>query len=269
MSKRQKVEDSANSSSDEEMDQDIDWNSRVDQELDFEFQLFRMVDSDFHSIKMLLQQNFTRNSPISVSDITNAIIQQDELGVVLKQDDSDGNADETVYALMSFYSLTRVITSPCLTAIRNFFINTANSSGSASKNEKDDFINLMKNSASVNGDISKCQYRVGYFINEKFLNIPFDNVGPRMLDAVMSDIKKLKMARVRHDFTHYVMVCQINKEKNGEVVFSHPEEFYFAAKATLTFDFQFQQGESNNKDRRMIVLEAKYFDEVVAELLQS
>lgn len=39
MSKRQKVEDSVNSSSDEEMDhEDIDWNSRVDQELDFEFQ---------------------------------------------------------------------------------------------------------------------------------------------------------------------------------------------------------------------------------------
>ena len=34
----------------------------------------------------------------------------------------------------------------------------------------------MKNSASVNGDTSKCQYRVGYFINEKFLNIPFDTV---------------------------------------------------------------------------------------------
>ena len=44
-----------------------------------------MVDSDFHSIKMLLQQNFTRNSPISLSDITDAIIQQDGLGVVLKQ----------------------------------------------------------------------------------------------------------------------------------------------------------------------------------------
>lgn len=39
MSKRQKVEDSVNSSSDEDMDQDdIDWNSRVDQEMDFEFQ---------------------------------------------------------------------------------------------------------------------------------------------------------------------------------------------------------------------------------------
>jgi len=270
MSKRQKVEDSVNSSSDEEMDhEDIDWNSRVDQELDFEFQLFRMVDSDFHSIKMLLQQNFTRNSPISLSDITDAIIKQDELGVVLKQDDNDGNADETVYALMSCYSLTRAMTSPCLTAIRNFFINTANSSSSASKKEKDAFIDLMKNSASVNGDTSKCQYRVGYFINEKFLNIPFDTVGPRMLDSVMSDINKMKMARVRHDFTHYVMVCQINKEKNGEVIYSHPEEFYFAAKATLTFDFQFQQGESGNKNRKMIVLEAKHFDDVVAELMQS
>ena len=36
-----------------------------------------------------------------------------------------------------------------------------------------------------------------------------------MLDSVMSDINKMKMARVRHDFTHYVMVCQINKEKVG------------------------------------------------------
>ena len=47
--------------------------------------VFRMLDSDFHSIKMLLQQNFTRNSPINVSEITDAIIQQDQLGVVLKQ----------------------------------------------------------------------------------------------------------------------------------------------------------------------------------------
>lgn len=52
-----------------------------------------MVDSDFHSIKMLLQQNFTRNSPISLSDITDAIIKQDELGVVLKQ---------VIYSLLSF-----------------------------------------------------------------------------------------------------------------------------------------------------------------------
>lgn len=269
MSKKQKVEDSDSSSSDEEMDQDIDWNSRVERELDFDFQLFRMVDSDFHSIKMLLQQNFTRNSPINVSEITDAIIQQDQLGVVLKQDDSDGNADETVYALMSCYSLTRVITSPCLTSVRNFFIKTANSSNSSSKHDKDAFVNLMRNSACVNGEISNCQYRVGYFINEKFLNIPFDNVGPRMFDSVMSDIIKMNMTRVRHDFTHYIMICPINRESNGEIVYNHPEEFYFAAKATLTFDFQFPQSESDSRDRKMIVLEAKVFDEVVIELTQS
>ena len=47
--------------------------------------VFRMLDSDFHSIKMLLQQNFTGNSTINVSDITDAIIQQNQLGVVCKQ----------------------------------------------------------------------------------------------------------------------------------------------------------------------------------------
>ena len=58
-------------------------------------------------------------------------------------------------------------------------------------------------------------------------------------------------------------------QQDGEVIYSHPEEEYFAEKATYKFDYQLQQGDSGNKHRRMIVVEAEHFDDAVAELMED
>lgn len=255
--------DDDGSDEDIQMDVDAGWSVSMD------VTGYGLKDDDFHGIKQLLEQLFTKNLPIQLSEFADALIAQNTIGTLLKDTDepSEGD-DDIVYALVSCYSLTRSKKSQLLTSLRNLLLSKCQSSN-ASTEDKAKFSKIISNSWSENGDITKCETCVGLFLNERYINLPFEQAGSQMFASLMEEIKEAKSSmrrqQVRHDFTHIVMISKISKETNNEISYLNNEDEELANEALVSFDFDVTSHHTV-KSRRILLLEAEAFKRIITNV---
>jgi len=204
------------SDGDDEITMDID---NVTEMIDQDLTGFPMDDGDYDGIRTLLKQLFTEKSCVNISTVSEELIRQNTIGSVLKHSNDDDVEDneDTVFSFISCYSLTRTKSdeASASASLRNLLMSKCKQS-TASREDKDQFVEILNKSKGNNGNISHCQSRIGFVFYERFINLPFD-AAPNLFDCLLEEINSAttKMQNVRNDFTHYIMICEGNKAENS------------------------------------------------------
>lgn len=273
-------------SSDEDMSGSDDDDDQIDMHVDKGWDVkmdvsgFPLQDSDYHGVRQLLVQLFTDKSSVDISQLSDELIKQTNIGTVLKYADDDMVEDDhdPVFALLTCYSLCRVQTNTGLTSLKQHLVNVCNKS-KASQQDKDKFKQVLENSHNKDGDLSKCSTCVGFYINERFVNLPFHELGKQMLPSLISELKEAQtsMRRVRNDLTHVIIIAKYSSAAStnqtsgsngsGEESYYNFEDEDFVKKCELTFDYQVVNEEQNaDKHRRVVLMTSQAFREVVDKL---
>jgi len=263
-------EDSDFSDDDDQIEMDVDSGLTVNLAL----MGFPPTDSDSDGIQQLLIQLFTKMSKVDIKSLTQTLIQQNTIGTVLKDDldDESNNVehnDDTVYAFTTCFSLTRQQNSgKALLSLREALLYSCNQSKSSFE-DKNKFIEILSN--CHNSDISKCSTCVGFIVNERYINLPF-NIN--LLASMVAEIEtsKQKLPSVRFDFSHYIIICKLKSEsqnvgsKVSNFMFVNPEEEVFAENAELSFQFEIDNIYGDIQYRKMLLLTSNQFQKSMKEI---
>ncbi|CAG9825644.1 unnamed protein product [Phaedon cochleariae] len=188
---------------------------------------------DFHGIKQLLNQLFLK-AHIDLSQMTDLLIAQHGVGSVLKQsygdsDDEDEDVEMTeegdVFGITSVVNLGSHKETPCI----------------------QQFYSLLEELCKKHADqatqaniqrILKEYRRVGFLINERFVNIPAQ-ISVAMLNSLYDEIQRMKKKDASYEFEYYIMISKtcIPKDNKGDEVFSNDEEEIFSKNAEANFVF--------------------------------
>lgn len=139
----------------------------VPQEIQVTFEGRSAIDSDFHGVKQLLKQLFLK-AHINLSELTDVIISQSNIGSVVKQstadEDMDDDDDESdvndVFGITTVINITNKKHIECVQQLRSLLSELA-------EEHADDRIK-----AFVNKILTDDTQNVGLIINERFVNIP-------------------------------------------------------------------------------------------------
>ncbi|CAH2003314.1 unnamed protein product [Acanthoscelides obtectus] len=164
------------------------------------------------------------------------LINQQGIGSVLKQSiDSDDDDDEdeamdtgeqeNVFGITSVVNLEAHKATPC---IKQFFA----------------LLNQMskqhapENIANKINEILMSNNRLGFLVNERFLNVPA-KLAAVMLQSLHDEIERRKKKDASYDFNYYIMICKTckNKEQGDSEFFVNDEEDIFSQAADVTFAF--------------------------------
>lgn len=86
--------------------------------------------------------------------------------------------------------------------------------------------------------------KVGFLINERFINIPAQITVP-LLETLVLEMRKARDRNLPYDFENYIIICKLYKPKNlagvnpGDqtCIFSNPEEELFVGESELCIDY--------------------------------
>ncbi|KAL1491521.1 hypothetical protein ABEB36_012105 [Hypothenemus hampei] len=230
---------------------------------------------DFHGIRQLLLQLFLQ-AHIDLGQMTDLLIEQSGIGSVLKQslndsddeDDMDLTEDSDVFGITSVINLTSHNETPC---VKQFFalleeFSLQHASKEAQENMK---------------AIFQQNNKLGFLINERFVNIPA-KISAVMLNSLKDEIEKIKKKDKSYEFDYLILISKTSKPKvflGGEEVFSNDEEEIFKKYADLTFDFSVEnQSDSGlsgrwlSEDkpmipfRRVLIFKANKLETIVSEI---
>lgn len=247
-------------------------------EIQVEFEARSPEVEDYHGVRRLLQQLFLRSSVVDISKLADAIIAQRGIGSVIKQSvpedmDMDDDLDDPneVYAISTVVNLADK-SKDAVNGLRRF---------------------LLEQTAKGN-DRQVLQYvtdllsgRVGFLVNERFINIPAQITVP-LFETLVTEMRKARDRSLPYDFQHYVMICKLYKTKNlaaaggcapdadqQAIVFSNPEEELIVGESELCIDYDVSSETNNDVGgnwsdgvemtpwRRIVVFRAEKLDEII------
>eukprot|EP00112_Aurelia_sp_Birch-Aquarium-sp1_P019421 Seg48.12 transcript_id=Seg48.12/GoldUCD/mRNA.D3Y31 product="Protein BCCIP-like" protein_id=Seg48.12/GoldUCD/D3Y31 len=163
------------------------------QDINLDFEGMNITDEDFHGIRMLLQQLLVTIS-MNISELTELITSQKDIGSTLKIFDDDEN---TVYGLTTVVDLNKNKEKDC---VEKFC-----------KAIKDKCKETSKKSFN---DVNEClEKRICFLINERFINIPGDVAAP-MLNSLRSEMKEACKEGKLSDFDYILLVSKSVKAAN-------------------------------------------------------
>ncbi|CAG9864876.1 unnamed protein product [Phyllotreta striolata] len=187
---------------------------------------------DFHGIKQLLNQLFLK-AHIDISQMSDLLIAQHGVGSVLKQsyndsDDEDEDVEMSderdVFGITSVINLTLQRETPCVQQFYSLL-------EELSKKHADEATQLAISK------IVKESNKLGFLINERFVNIPAQISVP-LLNSLSEEIDRLKKKEPTYDFDYFIMISKICKSKdNTEIIYTNDEEELFTADADVSFEF--------------------------------
>lgn len=161
----------------------------------------------------ILKRSF--NFSVDVFQLIEAIASQPEMGVLVSSDDEENKNIFGICTLLSTVSMKK-----------NKFL--------------DDFLKILEKKVGQSAveKIKKAGPRVGMFVNERFVNLPFELV-PGIYSEIVKDLEFIKSdpdytpeERAEYDFSHliYVVVMEERVDKDGknERIFFKPEDSKFA-----------------------------------------
>jgi protein BCP1 len=228
-----KSKKTSDSESNEEYESDESGSYHGQQEIQATFEGRNPEGQDFHGIKQLLQQLFL-SSQIDLSQLSDMLISQTGVGSVLKQSCNDSDDEEDVemveesdvFGITSVINLTQHKETPC---VKHLFELVCEESQKHANQETQTSFNQILNNCN----------RIGFLINERFVNIP-SKISFPMLSSLQDEIQRMKKRNDSYNFQYYLMICKIWKPKghtNGETTFSNDEEEIFMKKADCSFEY--------------------------------
>ncbi|XP_057668893.1 protein BCCIP homolog [Diorhabda carinulata] len=187
---------------------------------------------DFHGIKQLLSQLFLK-AHIDLSQLSDLLIAQNGIGSVLKQsygdsddedEDVDMNDEKDVFGITSVISLTSSKNTPCIQQFYSLLEELGQ------KHADESVQNTIKNIVT--------QHRIGFLINERFVNIPAQISLP-LFTSLSDEVDRMAKKYPYYDFEYYILICKTcrSKDNKDEEFFTNEEEEIFSKEADLTFDF--------------------------------
>lgn len=162
---------------------------------------------DFHGIKQLLCQLFLK-AHIDLSQMSDMLINQTGVGSVLKQgfsdsDDEDEDTEMTdhsdVFGITSVINLSSHKETPC---VQQFF-SLLDELTKQHTNE-----NIQKKIQTILNSSQK----VGFLINERFINIPA-KISIPLLNSLHEEVERLKKKDNSYIFDYYIMICKTIRPK--------------------------------------------------------
>lgn len=229
--KRTKKEYTEESDSEENENTDSD---ESDEPMDtgnvmFEVEGDTPTDTDYHGIKMLLNQLFLKT--INCEELSNYVISHNQVASVLRQvlpddeDDSSIESDDVIFGLttvIDLHSTSSKLYSKCINELNDFFLSRSSSSNPSCHEEISE---LFK---------TKC---IGLLIHERCVNLPPQICVPAF-ECVQEEVSKV----MKNRFSHFVIVCKKckidSKSPNGDSVsFVRPEDSIFVKHADFVIEF--------------------------------
>ncbi|EZA57498.1 hypothetical protein DMN91_009655 [Ooceraea biroi] len=211
--------------------------------LQVDFEGFNPSNSDYHGIKILLQQLFLKTH-IDLGELTNIIISQDYIGSVIKQAvdidmDESNDDDDTVNQVFGITTVIDITKQnvPCIEQLRNLLKQLA------TKHAEDSTCRMIENVLE--------NEELGLIINERFVNIPA-KISVPVIGNLITEIKRAQNKKMPFNFSHYLLICKLHKPLDKEyritesksentdedsVLWSNVEEETFAEEAIAKFQF--------------------------------
>ena len=194
--KRQREEDEMDIEEDEDV---FDLENKMDDEIEnVEFNFSNILDSDYHSLKSLLQPNF-QFEKINVGDLADFLISQHEdVGTTIR-------AGDMVFGVFSYIPLTQQLHKKNHSAFFDDFINFLNS-----KINKID----EKNKSKIMESLQK-NYNLGLIISERVVNLPEETIPPA-LGLSTKEINECREVEEkdydkRFDFDYLILISKFVK----------------------------------------------------------
>jgi protein BCP1 len=246
-------------------------------EIQVEFEARSPEGEDYQGIKRLLQQLFLRSQVVDCSRVTDTILAQRGIGSVIKQsvpDEADDANEESneVYAISTVLNLADK-TKDSVIGLRRFLLEQT-----AKGNDRQ----VLKYVTDLlNG-------KVGFLINERFINIPAQITVP-LLETLVLEMRKARDRNLPYDFEHYIIICKLYKPKNlagatandQACIFSNPEEELFVGESELCIDYDvsnetnldnstsWTDGVEMTPWRRIVVFKADKLDSLIRSVRDS
>ncbi|CAD6225769.1 GSCOCG00005716001-RA-CDS [Cotesia congregata] len=276
---------SSDVSSDEE---NVDNNDEKGNQIMVDFVGRTPDDSDYHGIKILLQQLFLK-AHVNVGALADYIISHNYVGSVVKQetndDDDEDDEDDTsdvgdVFGVTSVINISHSQNEECIQQLRSLLKELSSEYATDSVNGM--INNILENDSSA----------LGLIINERFVNIPADISVP-LLENLMSDMKRAIAKKMAYDFKYYVIISKLSKPKTVTVkkskknknseepedLWSNQEEEVFDEEAMCKFEFSVAKetdtglsGTWNEDDdelipyRRVMIFEAEKLPGIIEKI---
>ncbi|KAI5693747.1 hypothetical protein M8J75_005058 [Diaphorina citri] len=256
------------------------------EEIQVTFEGRSAIDSDFHGVKQLLKQLFLK-AHINLSELTDVIISQSNIGSVVKQstadedmDDEDDESDvNDVFGITTVINITNKKHIECVQQLRSLLSELA-------EEHADDRIK-----AFVNKILTDDTQNVGLIINERFVNIP-PQISVPLLQGLSKEIQQAKDKKMPYDFQHYILISKLyksdgsKKKKNKvtgqtdpDILFSNAEEEVFDEEADLKFEFSVKDESDSalvggwmeddatmTPFRRVLVIPANKMDTIISKI---
>ncbi|KAJ3085736.1 Mss4p nuclear export [Quaeritorhiza haematococci] len=250
--KRAAAEDDAEDEDDDD-EQDI---------VNVTFDFFDPKPIDYHGIKNLIRQTFSSDAAaaddtaVNLSELADLVLAQPEVGSVVKVEDDQ---DQDPYAVLTVVNLNHHKDKECISQLRNYLLDK-----SKKKPEVHSRLSTLLNAPSKStGDI-------GIIFNERLINMP-PQIFPPMLKMLMEEIEWAVEDGLPFKFEYFLLISKTYKEvestaddeeENDEAnasssssstkhkkkknkvsqstttFFFQPEDEYFQAKSTASFDFK-------------------------------
>jgi len=205
-------------------------------EIQVEFEARSPEGEDYLGIKRLLQQLFLKTQIVDCSRVTDTILAQRGIGSVIKQsvpdqaveDEAQEDATNEVYAISTVLNLADK-TKDSVIGLRRFLLEQT-----AKGNDRQ----VLKYVTDLLAG------KVGFLINERFINIPAQITVP-LLETLVLEMRKARDRNLPYDFENYIIICKLYKPKNlagvnpGDqtCIFSNPEEELFVGESELCIDY--------------------------------
>ncbi|XP_077299938.1 protein BCCIP homolog [Arctopsyche grandis] len=246
------------------------------QEIQVDFEGRTPQDSDFHGIKMLLQQLLLK-AHINLSEFSNLIIGNNYIGSVIKQSDDMDEVDEEpdtsddVFGITTLVPLDQKQTVGCVHQLRQLLTDFAED------HANDQMKKLIQRVLNSNSAL---------LLNERLVNIPAQISAP-LFESLREELHKALDRRIMTQFDYFVMICKIykqelpknqraNKNDNTTLLWSNSEEEVVCAEAVDFFEFSVQTesdlgftGDWLEEDntmmpfRRVLIIDGKKMDNIV------
>ncbi|XP_028991047.2 protein BCCIP homolog [Betta splendens] len=225
----------------EEEDSDAS-EEQINEEVIVDFEAHTISANDFSGIKKLLQQLFLK-AHVDTSEMTDIIIQQNNVGSVIKQaevpEDSDDDDPDEVFGFITMLNLTERKGVKCVEEVKEMIVEQC---------EKNSTPSVAEQLEHILGDASK---PVGLLLSERFINVPPQIALPlhKQLQEEIAEAQKTNQTSGR---CHYcLMISKTCKEaaKNipsrgapkEEHMFVNAEEEFFYEQAVIKFHYSVQE----------------------------
>ncbi|KAG7554017.1 BCP1 family [Arabidopsis suecica] len=202
-------------------------------EVQADFEFFDPKATDFHGVKILLQ-NYLDDKEWDLSGFVDLILDQTTVGTVVKVADDE---DDALFALVTALNLARYKDNKCVRELKEFLLKVC-----SEKNVASDLELLVEKKAKD----------VGLLVSQRVMNLP-PQLLPPLYDGLFDEVswatedKPTEQLRGSFRFKSYILITKIYKlkhpkqmkpcrgeEENEETIFLKPEDEIFLEVLILT-----------------------------------